>query len=67
MCCSLLDQACLCLWLVLVRIIGLFLKLPIDQDFSGFDAKARITVALLICLYCQKDCQVLGQENGFHD
>ena len=46
--------------------IGSFFKLQTDQDFSGYDTKSSMTVALLIYLYCQKGCQVLGQENGLH-
>lgn len=46
--------------------MGSFFQLPIDPDFWGLDGKSRITVALPIHLYCQKDSQVVGQEDGFH-
>lgn len=38
-------------------------KLSFDHSFSGPSGKCRIIVALL---YCPRDCQALGQENGFH-
>lgn len=39
---------------MVVRVMGLIFKQPLDQDILGLDAKSRITVALRVLLYVRK-------------